>query len=164
MTTSGSVQAQQYHFRYDKYGRLSDYILTYFGSAGGVVTWDEYTYPDKKTVIDSAYEYTGNVSDPVHPTDFKNHGNLVTVYNLDASGRIIRASELGNNGIPYFVSNFAYNSHGNLIRPGVTYDNKVNVYQTNKVWMFIHNDYSVNNELTNPPYTPATNTCRDHQL
>ena len=148
ISTGTPSTTEEYHFRYDKYGRLSDFMLTYYGSAGGVVIWHEYSYPDKKTIIDSAYEYTGNLNDPVHPTDFSAHGEGIFIYSLDASGRIIKSTEpSSDSSTPPYVTNFAYDVRGNLVRPGVTYDNKVNVYQTNKVWMFVYNDYSVNNPL-----------------
>lgn len=40
---------------------------------------------------------------------------------------------------------FKYDSRGNLIIPGMVYDNKPGIYRTHPVWMFVHRDYSVNN-------------------
>jgi hypothetical protein len=48
--------------------------------------------------------------------------------------------------------NYEYDSRGNLVKPGVTYDNQTNVHRTNKVWMFIDKDYSVNNPLPGPTH------------
>jgi hypothetical protein len=33
------------------------------------------------------------------------------------------------------------------------YDNKINVHRTNKLWMFLDKDYSVNNPIDNGTYT-----------
>ncbi len=40
---------------------------------------------------------------------------------------------------------YKYDSRGNLIIPGVSYDNKTSLYRTNAVWMLVHRNYSVNN-------------------
>ena len=54
----------------------------------------------------------------------------------------------------------SYDRNGNLVRPGVTYDDKINIYRTNRVWQFINGDYSRNNPVTGGgfysfPVTPA---------
>ena len=48
------------------------------------------------------------------------------------------------------VTDYVYDVDGNLVRPGVTYDRKTNPRRTNKVWMFIDRDYSVNNPQPGP--------------
>jgi len=52
---------------------------------------------------------------------------------------------------------YSYDSKGNLIREGITYDNEANLYLTNKYWRFLARDYSINNPVT---YT----TYNDHGL
>ncbi len=68
-------------------------------------------------------------------------------YQLDAKGRVVKAIP----SPPTDPSNstlYAYDARGNLVRPGVTYDDKVNPYRTSSTWMFIYQDYSVNNPST----------------
>jgi hypothetical protein len=40
---------------------------------------------------------------------------------------------------------YKYDFRGNLIRPGITYDNKTSIFRTHPVWMLVHRDYSANN-------------------
>ena len=47
--------------------------------------------------------------------------------------------------MPLEFADITYDSRGNKVRPGVTYDSSVNPFQTNYVWMFIFNDFSQNN-------------------
>ena len=53
------------------------------------------------------------------------------------------------------VTEYAYDSNGNLIKPGVVYDKKMNPRRTNSVWMFVDKDYSVNNPLPGPTHYNA---------
>jgi len=48
------------------------------------------------------------------------------------------------------ITEYNYDSNGNLIREGVVYDRKVNPHRTNKVWMLVDKDYSMNNPLPGP--------------
>jgi len=43
------------------------------------------------------------------------------------------------------VNSYSYNADGNLA--GHDYDDKINYHRTNRVWMFIDRDYSVNNPV-----------------
>ena len=43
---------------------------------------------------------------------------------------------------------FNYDASGNMVGYNV-YDNKINIHRTNKIWMFIDRDYSINN-----PHSP----------
>lgn len=132
-----------YHFRYDRFNRLTDYVLTYHPNLGGII-WHRYGYPDRQTVTDTSYDYVGNITSPEPPhSSFDTYLNIIK---LDELGRIIKIFPAnpadGSLGTP---QTFAYDARGNMIRPGVVYDNKINPYQTNPVWMFVFNDYSINN-------------------
>jgi hypothetical protein len=142
------------YFRYDKQHRLSDYLLAYHGSPGPVV-WHHYTYPSGKKVVDSMFAYAGLLTDPEPPRS--NFNQLIT-YNLDAAGRIIKRT-YGNSAPtdPGTVTDFVYDSKGNLVRPGISYDKKINIYRTSKVWMFFNVDYSTNNPLPAPLKITAYN-------
>lgn len=144
-------------FRYDKYHRLTDY---YWGIAGNAyrLIWHRYSYPAKSIVHDSLFDYITDGSGPNPPMQ-----NLSSVNrdSLDAEGRIVKVTPLelpgqpGNVGSPYY---FTYNAHGNLDYSYATYDNKLSIYHTSRVWMFIVNDYSVNNRTNVNFYYPVAIT------
>jgi hypothetical protein len=140
-TESNSTDGVNFYFRYDKYGRLTDYITTYVGETGAII-WKRYFYPDNKTIVDSTFDYVGDISNPVPPAS--SFDTYVDVYKLDGQGRVIKDIEtFPSSG----VTDYVYNAEGNLVRDGARYDNKVNPYRTNKVWMLTNLDYSVNNPL-----------------
>jgi len=126
-----------YHFRYDGFGRLTDYILNYSGNPGAVI-WHRYSYPNVKTIVDTSYDYVGLIDGPSPTYSFDTY---VDVYRLDEKDRIISDNDI----------HFQYDHNGNLVRSGVTYDNKVNLYRTNAVWLLINKDFSLNNALNSIP-------------
>jgi hypothetical protein len=129
------------HFRYDQQNRLTGYEVNYNGSLG-VLEWHRYSYPDRHTIVDSTFDYTNSLYNDPEPPHFSSD-TYVSVYKLDAKGRII--------------TNYRYDANGNLKRPGVIYDDKVNLYRTNKVWMQVCQDYSVNNPLSDPTQISSYN-------
>jgi len=54
-----------------------------------------------------------------------------------------------------FSDSYQYDASGNLVRPGVTYDDKVRIYRTNDIWMFLMRDYSKNNAVVANEYNAA---------
>jgi hypothetical protein len=151
--SGGYPGSLDYYFRYDRYGRLSDFMTTFQGSSGSLI-WHRYGYPDRHTINDTSFDYVGDVDSAEPP-----HASFDTYFaidKLDDLGRIIKSTSflgLDSNFVttdPPEISTFAYDAKGDMIRPGVTYDDKINPYQTNPVWMFIYNDYSVNNPVNVP--------------
>ena len=152
--TSGSYHlASDRYFRYDRFGRLSDYAETLHGTSASLI-WNRYGYPDRHHITDTTFDYVGNVDSTEPP-----HGSFDTyfsIYELDDLGRIIKrtAFEVLDSSFvtsePASISTFDYNARGDMILRGVTYDDKVNPYQTNAVWMLINNNYSVNNPVNAP--------------
>lgn len=138
-------------FRYDAAHRLTDFIRPY--SNGDFETWSKYIYnASGRIAFDTTYVF-GTVT----PTGPKNYLEArLTSYTYDNTCRVIRTSyivtEGENVGTPPIVQTFAYDASGNLIRPGITYDNKVNIHRTNKIFMFVDRDYSMNNPFTAPAY------------
>jgi hypothetical protein len=131
-----------FHFYYDAHNRMSGYdeFEEQVQNIPSPLNSHRYIYANKKTIIDSAY-----ILDIVTPYS-------ISTYTLDNWGRIIRDStayyNFGYPPPPPDIFNYTYDAHGNLIRPGVTYDNKVNIYRTNAVWMLVYQNYSANNPLT----------------
>ncbi|HTR28736.1 MAG TPA: hypothetical protein VMH27_05670 [Puia sp.] len=130
---------QDYHFRYDRFNRLTDYLMNPSISPAAL-GWHTYTYPSKSMVVDSIY----GENDPALITAPKPNADGflgVTFHFLDSEGRIIEDQGFNN-------ATFQYDAWGNLIRgQPFPYDNKSNPYLTNNVWRFIFEDYSVNNYL-----------------
>jgi YD repeat-containing protein len=138
------VYGRNRRFIYDAQNRLSVYLENIgqalgddssYKSAG---LWHKYVYPNATQVVDSVFSYTdGDIATGSSPLNYS--GLDVQTYNLDSYGRIISWSDQFGHSVTY-----TYDSNGNLVRPGVTYSNKTNIYQTNKTWMFLAKDYSVN--------------------
>jgi hypothetical protein len=141
-------------FRYDEYERLRDCFFAYPSDPNGpfpigsIDLWHRFTYPSPHVIIDSFFNYDGPGIPPVEnpPSTFEPVD--VTTYELDKEGRTIRT-----NGSRITT----YDDRGNVVRPGIGYDNKVNPYRTNKVWQLLFQDYSMNNPIfPATAYRPAT--------
>lgn len=134
-------------FKYDHKNRLVVYLQGAVPSAdepSGALLWHKYTYVNTNLIIDSAFEYAqGDLKTSNRPTFFEEAGTTVTTFELDQFGRVIK--EVGG---PHNVNiTYTYDGHGNLVKPGVTYTGKINMRQTNGVWMFLDRDYSVNSPV-----------------
>lgn len=141
-----------FYLRYDKHDRLTDFMLTPVG-LDEVLFWETFSYPSKSVVVGSSYETDGHLSDPNPPSFSILEG--VANYDLDEKGRITRiVSFFGNSTQPGDTTNAVYDQRGNIVRPYVVYDDKINVYRTNKVWQFLYQDYSNNNPIIPAIYPP----------
>jgi hypothetical protein len=135
------------YFRYDKLGRLADNQQTPPGNAF-VNLWHRYSYPSPNVIIDSLYEYGGHIGDANPPNDPGVPKQMHKLL-LDQYGRTVKILSYN----PDLTTELSYDKNGNLISAGIFYDDKVNIYQTNKVWQFISNNYSRNNPTSPPPGT-----------
>jgi hypothetical protein len=137
---------QDYVFRYDNHGRLKDYIFTDGGGGTYAYLWDRYTYPNSHTIIDTTYEYQGTTADPnpIYPDRY----NFFTTITLDGQGRISRFvfSSSSSSDTTYVH----YDAQGDVISAGLSYDNKVNLYQLSPTWQLVYKNYSVHN-----PFIPG---------
>ena len=130
------------HFRYDKQGRLTDWITNPPGQQH-VWTWSTFHYLSPTKVLDSTYGGWGfeSLITDEHPFYFsKTTPLLVRVLDFDNYGRIIRAA-LPDGSSP---SVFVYDANGNS-NAYPSYDSAVNIMRTNKIWMFVNFNYNVNN-------------------
>ena len=150
-----------FFFRYDRYDRLTDLIGGYGTDPtdpefGGVEIWNRFKYDNKgNIVLDSMYTFPAVVDGhPAFSTEFPS-GIIIKTYQYDSKDRIKR-STYGSSPLSFSVANYSYDAHGNLV--GTPHDNKINFHRTNKIWMFLDADYSVNNPLT------AAYTYNDHEL
>ncbi|HYF30576.1 MAG TPA: hypothetical protein VD993_05625 [Chitinophagaceae bacterium] len=135
-------------FKYDAQQRLKEYRGEYLN--GNYEYWYRYAYDPASNRIISDTVY---IFGPIAPEPTTFFDRRVTHYTYDAQGRIMQTSTVSSvfPGPPV-VANYSYDAMGNLIRPGITYDNKINLHRTNRVWMFLDRDYSVNNPLTADSY------------
>lgn len=154
------------YFRYDKSDRLVDFFFVYPAAEpytvfplGSIDLWHRFSYPGPRTVVDSFFNYDGPGIPPVANPPAGYSTLTVSRYELDEKGRIMKTY------IQYIASVASYNDtfytrydgRGNVVIPGITYDNKVNVYRTNKIWQLIFQDYSMNNPIyPATPFYPAT--------
>jgi hypothetical protein len=130
----------QYLFRYDSKHRLTDNIGAY--DNGYYQEWFHYVYDSHDRIIrDTAYAF-GLLNDRTN-TEF---GPAVTTYDYDSKGRVIHTTMV-ELWLPYPPREhfYSYDTNGNLVVPGAVYDNKINFRRTNKIWMFLSKNYSVNN-------------------
>lgn len=135
----------EYHFRYDKFNRLTDYYMNYRGAGGGII-WHRYSYRDARTIVDTSYDYVGDINSPDPP--HSSFDTKLDIYKLDDLGRIIKDIPVNTISDPAGDPiDYAYDDKGDLINSGVTYDDKINLFQTNNVWSFIYKDYSLHNPL-----------------
>jgi hypothetical protein len=146
----------KYEFRYDNSGRLTDYIG--YDPTSVPVTcdfWAKYTYDNRNRIVRDSVYYNSNYGPAL--TSHANHIG-VTTYEYDSKDRIgaIMYKQY-HNGTPNGNSawyKFDYNSAGNLITSGATYDDKASIFRTSKIWMFLNRNYSSNNLKAALSYNP----------
>lgn len=128
-------------FRYDKAHRLRSYQRS--TNSVGADLWHKYNYVNSTRIIDTIFKNAHGDLTAERPDSYA--GIEVRKCELDAYGRIIRVS-LADGTVLY---TFEYDNRGNRIIPGTgmtsaAYTDKINIHQTNKVWMLIDYNYSVN--------------------
>lgn len=137
-------------FRYDSRGNLQDYIGAY--ANGGAEFWTRYTYSkDNRTVWDTTYSLVSQYT-VWPPTNFSAELVATAIKKYDVQGRLI---QIFTPYIPPIVfqdsvyighyQDYTYDANGDLEDQGATYDDKINFHRTNKVWMLVDDQYSVNN-------------------
>jgi hypothetical protein len=157
-------QFDDIYFRYDRYHRLRDMIFVVPGgtNTAAIDQWRRFSYPRPGLVIDSLLNYDGpgvplgpSFALPSNPPPYISA--VVSGYEQDERGRTVRTWTEFPNPIgppqPIDTTIIAYDRKGNQIRPGVHYDDKINIYRTNKVWQLIFQDYSTNNPVSYDTYT-----------
>ncbi|HEV3415067.1 MAG TPA: hypothetical protein VG101_21455 [Puia sp.] len=146
------------YFRYDRFDRLRDVIFVFPGgtNTAAIDLWHRFAYPRPGIVIDSSLNYDGpgvalgpSFVLPPNPPPFITA--VVSGYEQDRQGRTVRTwtefPSLSGPPQPLDTTTISYDRRGNQIRPGVTYDDKFNIYRTNRVWQLLFQDYSANNPV-----------------
>jgi hypothetical protein len=137
----GHTGYPNFEFKYDEKNRLTDFIGPY-DSHTIAETWHKYFYDGQgNIVLDSAYIFPRIVNG--FPENA--FSSQLTFYTYDNKDRIIKDSTVFSYRSPAVVHTYAYDAKGN--KQGSTYDDKINVNRTHKIWMFLNRDYSVNNRF-----------------
>lgn len=133
-----------YYFTYDNNRRLKTFIAEY--GPGNIEYYSRYFYDNNGFIVRDTTFFAG--SDINNPASF--YQKFVNEYSYDSKGRISKVI-YHLVGYPSTTQEtvYNYNANDNLIRSGVTYDNKTNYLRTSLVLAFMMRDYSKNN------YTPA---------
>lgn len=136
-------------FKYDSQNRLIAYLRNYRrDSATGVdfaIGWAVYKYNPDGTITATVHALAtatysgGNEYESIKTQPQNYDGSTTYVYTLDEYGRIKSSKKADGT-----ITNYNYDATGNLIMDGAVYSNNLNYLQTNKVWMFTQNNYSVN--------------------
>jgi hypothetical protein len=141
-----STGSPDFSFRYDGRNRLTDMI----GAYGTVITfsnvesWNKYFYDAAGRIVKDSLYFFPDVVDG-HPIRGE-HGVVgIVYYEYDDHNRLSKVTNWHQDATTPLIYTFAYGADGNL--SGYTYDSKVNFLQTNKIWMFLTMDYSLNNRL-----------------
>jgi hypothetical protein len=132
--------------KYDKQARLSEMIRPY--DNGSFETWTKYVYNNGGQIIrDTQYSF-GTYADSIPIAHPETYGFWVSQFSYDTLGRVIaRTDSVFGSGPSNFSTNynFQYDANGNLVTRGVTYDSHLSLLRTNKIWMFLCNNYSLSN-------------------
>jgi hypothetical protein len=139
-------------FKYDSWHRLREYRGEYLG--GGFEFWHFYGFDLSGRIgVDTLYTF-GELANPQINYDLR----IISKIEYDNQNRIVKTiTEVEGSDFKY-EANYTYDAAGNLTYPpdrGVTYDNKVNLYRINDIWMFLARDYSMNNPYIADAYNSS---------
>jgi YD repeat-containing protein len=135
-------------FKYDGWHRLKEYLGEY--GNGNFEFWHFYGFDNNGRIgVDTNY-VLGTLSDK--PRNY--FDRIISQIQYDSEGRIIRVSSTNMSGA-HTETTYTYDARGNLVYPGVTYDDKINLNRTNDIWMFLNRDYSMNNPFFADAYNSA---------
>lgn len=134
-------------FKYDNRHRLIEFAGLY---ANGYYEYlHHYTYQGNRILIDTVSIF-GLYGGPLPPPGQVAYGYL----RYDKLNRVVQDSFFTPGPNSSLVINYVYDANGNLVTDNA-YDNKLNPRRTNKIWMFIDRNYSVNNPVAASAYNSS---------
>lgn len=143
-------------FKYDNQGKLKEMIRPY--DNGIFETWTKYIYNNGGQIVrDTQYTF-GAYVDSIPTAHPERDGYWVSRFSYDTKGRITTRTDsaFGPGSSKYGTAyNFQYDANGNLVVPGVTYDSRQSLLHTNKIWMFVCNNFSMNNGFQASAYNKS---------
>jgi YD repeat-containing protein len=134
-------------FKYDNLHRMREYRGEY--ANGNYEFWHFYGF-DLNGRIGRDTMYTIGAMGPTGPATY--FERAISQITYDAQGRIIKVVTDTQISPSHTETNYTYNASGNLVKPGVVYDNKMNMNRTNDIWQFLNRDYSANNPFAASAY------------
>ncbi|MDF2191979.1 hypothetical protein [Paraflavitalea sp. CAU 1676] len=128
-------------FLYNNKKQLTDYIGLYNDNT--FEFWHRYVYDKNGRIVRDTVFYFGFI-DNGEPDLY--YDVAVVAFEYDQQERISHTSQAWYNapGFP-LRTDYSYDARGNLVIPGVVYDDQPAIHRTSPVWMFIDRNYSVNN-------------------
>lgn len=147
-------------FRYDHKGRLKEFIAPY--NNDNYELWFKYEHDHKGRIISDTQNVFGTFIDSTPaPSGYLQAPGFYEYDMYDRISKITRHYPMNT----VIEDNYEYNSDGNLERirsftngspSGIqtfnSYDDKVNIFRTNKIWMFVGRNYSKNNQIAATSY------------
>jgi hypothetical protein len=128
-------------FKYDRKGNLVEYAGLYTVDYNNA-TFEflhRYGYSKNRIVMDTMWVF-GEYANPE-----ASYSKRYVYITYDDFNRVALDSEVYVKPFPYInLINHGYDANGNRIA-SYSYDDKLSVHRTNKVWMFIDRNYSLNN-------------------
>ena len=156
-TPMPSTGSPFYTFKYDMFHRLREHAEEH--PNGTYNRLHRYGIDNNGRIgVDTTW-FLGGYDAMGRPANF--YKRTISHLTYDSEGRIIHSSNHTVYGpmamLPPESSaeSYTYDSNGNLVVPGATYDNKWNIYRTNDIWQFLGRDYSRNNRLMTTEYNSA---------
>lgn len=149
--TNAGTGSPNIFFKYDNKGRLMEY--TGLDDNGSYEFMHRYTYHQQRIVIDTMYifgQYGVPNSALFKRIYYPRYDNL----NRIAQDSLVYYSTANGPAANSVIIDYPYHQDGNLFN-GYTYDNKLNFHRTNKIWMFIDREYSLNNPVPALTYNSA---------
>jgi hypothetical protein len=157
---SSTGHPSRHYFKYDHQRRLASYLSAFDSENGSYWAWRVYQYDHKNRIIsDSNYSFGILVNNqPQYPPE--SQFRIKSTYTYDAKDRVLKVVYRSGSG-SIVTRSFVYDSRGNRQdddgTPPEVYDNKVSIYRTHRIWMFIMLNYSINNAPSGdyPPTLPV---------
>jgi len=145
-TTPGNVNGWQ-TFGYNSAGQIVRDTIYTFGSIGdnGLPDPSSAIIKTVATIQYDAYDRVVGSKDSVYYYGAFSNTDLYA-YKYDANGNLVYTAR------QYRSNQFGGTVTNDTFRVMVAYDNKINIRQTNKLWMYLDKNYSMNNALTGATY------------
>jgi hypothetical protein len=143
-------------FKYDNQHRLKEMIRPY--DNGTFETWTKYFYNNAGQIVRDTQYIFGTYIDSLPTAHPDKNGFTINHFTYDVFGRVIeRADSVFGPGPSEYATTtkFAYDTKGDLLVPETTFDSRTSLLRTNKIWMFICSNYSVNNGFLASAYSSS---------
>jgi len=143
-------------FKYNRQGKLREMIRPF--DNGTFETWTKYIYDNGGRIIrDTQYSF-GTYNDSIPTAQPERYGYWVSQFSYDTLARIMTRTDsvFGPGQARYGTTyNFHYDANGNQVAQGTMYDAHLSLLRTNKIWLFVCNNYSLSNGFQATAYNKS---------